>query len=244
VDQSREELLQLTRDALADDEAQALREQLVDELAARLADNGLRLSIHHELGPDRAGIGFAAITEMAAELSAGAAHLFRQGLWYPGAALVRQLLECGYLLALAADRRDEPEEWLTGSREQIRATFSAGQMRKRATRAFRVSEYQAHCEYGGHPHPAGRRLLRHHVDYQPLSPRSQWADLAQHVAETWEGFCLALPHYDPRQDPDDPLYSPERSPDGGSDVAATISAWRKRDAFSGRRPIPGIDTSN
>lgn len=241
MDQTREELLQLTRDALADDEAQALRERLIDELAARLAENGLRLSIHHELGTDHAGIGFAAITEMAAELSAGAAHLFRQELWYPGAALVRQLLECGYLLALAADRRDEPKAWLTGSRGQIRAMFSAAEMRKRATRTFRVEEYQTHCEYGGHPHPAGRRLLRYHVKQQPLSPRSHWADLAQHVAETWEAFCLALPYYDPRQDLDDPLYSPERSPDGSLEATTIINAWREQDAFSDRRPIPGID---
>lgn len=244
VDPSREEFLQLTREALADDEAQALREQLVDAIAARLAENGLRLSIHHQLGDDPAGLGFATITEMAAELTEGTASLFRSGLWYPGAALVRQLLECGYLLALASDRREEPEAWLTGSREQILATFTPGQMRKRAKRAFRVSEYQTHCDHGGHPNPAGRGLLRHHEEWRPLSPRSQWADLAQHVAETWEGFCAALPHYDPRQIPGDPLYSPERSPDGDPEATAIISAWRKRDTLSSRSAIPGVDAES
>jgi hypothetical protein len=45
---------------------------------------------------DVAGIGSATATELAAELGEGAKRLFETGLWYPGAALVRQIIvPCG-----------------------------------------------------------------------------------------------------------------------------------------------------
>lgn len=222
----------------ADDEAQALRERVAKELAARLAENGLRLSIHHRFGGDRAGLGFATITEMAAELAEGAIGLYKVGLWYPGAALVRQLIECGYLLALCEDRRDEAADWLEASPAEIRAEFTPQQMRDRATHEFRDREYWTHADQGGHPNPAGRGLLRHHEEWRPFSTRSLWVDLAQHVAETWESFCRALPLYDPRTDPTDPLHSPERSPDGGPEAAALLKEWRQRDSLANRSPVP------
>jgi hypothetical protein len=47
------------------------------------------------------------MTEMAAELGEGAISLFDKDLFYAGSALVRQLIECGYLIALASERREE-----------------------------------------------------------------------------------------------------------------------------------------
>src|SRR5438445_7347489 len=102
-------------EGLADDHAQALREQVAADIPRRLAENGLRLWLHHWLSGDRAGIGFGLLIEMTAELAEGAAPLFSAGLFYPGAALVRQLLECNYLLALAGERRAEMAAWLDGS---------------------------------------------------------------------------------------------------------------------------------
>lgn len=57
--------------------------------------HGLRLLIHHELDQDAAGVGFATATLIAAELGEGTQRMYAAGLWYPGAALVRQLIECG-----------------------------------------------------------------------------------------------------------------------------------------------------
>jgi hypothetical protein len=232
-------LMNTLEDGLADDRAQALRERVTIEIPQRLTENGLRLSIHHQLDANVAGLGFATATEMAAELGAGAHRLFAAELWYPGAALVRQLIECTYLLALMAERRDEAEEWMTSSHDDIVARFQPRHLRNRSVRNFRSAEYQTHCDYGGHPNPVGRALLRHHDDWRPLPVRAYWLDLAQHVADTWNSFTSALPSYDPRMDPADPLHSPHRSPDGAADIARLLTQWHELDPLAQRFPLPG-----
>ena len=186
---------------LADDRAQELREQVAAAVPRWLAQNGLRLATHHQLSGDAGGLGFALVTEMTAELGEGATKLFAANLWYPGSALVRQLIECVYLVTLMGERRDEAESWMASSRERILSTFMPRQMRQRSVRNFRVGEYQTHCEWGGHPNPAGKRLLRMHDEWRGRAGvRAFWLDLAQHLADSWEGFCAALPLYDPRLD--------------------------------------------
>ena len=99
VDADKREAAAFLEKGLENDEAQALRENLARAIPHRLAENGLRLYLHYEFGErNAAGTGFATMTEMAAELGEGAVALFDADLWYPGAALVRQLIECGYLL--------------------------------------------------------------------------------------------------------------------------------------------------
>jgi hypothetical protein len=225
-------------EGLANDEAQALREQLAAAIPSRLAENGFRLSVHHQLTGDRGGMGFATITEMAAELADGAAVLYAGERWYPGAALVRQLIECGYLLALAGERREETETWFGSSRDEVLRMFMPRHMRQRSARDFRVGEYQSHSDFGGHPNPAGRGLLRRHEEWRSLPPRWLWLDLAQHAAETWEFFRAALPLYDPRLDPADPLHSPESSPNGGHEVEGLLALWREHDPLADRLPNP------
>lgn len=226
---SREEIKAVVEEGLANDEAQVLRERLAAEVPIHLARNGLRLSIHHQLTGDTAGLGFATATEMAAELGEGAARLYREELWYPAAALVRQLLECRYLLTLQSERRDEAAEWMTSTRSEVIARFMPAQMRRRSAKDFRVSEYQSHCDSGGHPSPAGRKLLRRHDEWRDFSSRWLWLDLAQHLTELWETFCAGVALFDPRMDPSSELYAPKRSPDGGEEVATLISLWRRHD---------------
>lgn len=237
-DKARDAMGELLEEGLADEAAHALRLRMASDVPARLAENGLRLSLHHQLGGDSAGLAFATATEMAAELGDGSAQLFRLELWYPGAALVRQLLECGYLLALASEQRDEAEDWFESSREDILARFMPRHMRDRSARTFRVSEYQTHCDWGGHPNPAGRGLLRGHEEWRPVSPRWLWLDLGQHLSEIWETFTTALPLYDPRMDPSSPLHSPDRSPDGGGEIAALLAEWREHDPLAERINMP------
>ncbi len=236
---ARTELTQTLNTGLADDRAQALRERVVNVVPGFLAANGLRLSIHHQLSADAAGVGFATATEMAAELGEGARRLFDVGLWYPGAALVRQLIECGYLLTLMAENREEATVWMTSSHDEIVASFLPRHMRQRAVRSFRAGEYQTHCDRGGHPNPAGRSLLRHHDEWRRLSPRGFYLDLAQHLAEAWASFVAALPLYDPRMGQADSLHSPERSPEGGEAVARLLAEWRELDPVAARGPVPG-----
>jgi hypothetical protein len=234
VDAQKREAAAFLEKGLANNEAQALRENLARAIPHRLAENGLRLYLHYEFGErNAAGTGFATMTEMAAELGEGAVALFDADLWYPGAALVRQLIECGYLLALAAERREEAADWMRSTPKQSREQFSAGNMRNRSVRNFRLSEYQVHWGQGGHPTPAGRVLLRHHDQERPASHRVSWSDLTQHLAEIWQGFCAALPLYDPRCEAGGPLFSPERSPDGGDEIDALLTKWRKDDPWHG-----------
>lgn len=222
---------------LADDQAQELREQVAREIPLRLSENALRLLIHHQLGGDPAGTGFATATEMAGALGDGARVLFATERWYAGAGLVRQLIECQYLIHLMATDRDEAARWVQADHDAIVATFMPRHMRDRAGGQFRASEYRIHSDWGSHPNPAGRGLLAHHRDLRPVPLRFLWVDLAQHLAELWTAFESALAIFDPRRDPDDPLYSPERSPDGRDDVAAVIARWRERDPAADRRPI-------
>lgn len=223
---------------LADDAAQALRERIAAEVPRRLAENALRLLLHHQLSGSVAGVGYATATEMAAELGEGARRLYADELWYPGSALVRQLIECDYLLSLASEQPAEAEEWMRSSRDEIVRRFMPRHMRSRSAREFRVSEYQTHCDWGGHPNPVGRGLLRGHEAGRPVSDRWLWLDLALHLSEVWASFCGGARHFDPRQDQEDPLFSPEHSPDGRDGIDKLLAAWRHRDPLACRVPLP------
>jgi hypothetical protein len=138
----KERLAEALNLALADDQSQALREQIAQEVPVTLAANGHRLLIHHELDSNTAGVGFATATLMAAELGEGAQRLYGAGLWYPGAALIRQLIECGYLLTLMSESRDEAASWRSSHKEVINR-FMVRHMRERAVHSFGPTEYES-----------------------------------------------------------------------------------------------------
>lgn len=237
----KEQMAKDLESGLADDSAQALRERVVREIPATLSANGQRLALHYALEREAAGAGFATATLMAAELGDGARRLFEAELWYPGAALVRQIIECGYLLTLMSENRDEATAWMTSSHDEIVKQFLPRHMRQRAVRNFRAKEYETHCDLGGHPNPIGRSLLSSHPERRRLSMRGNWLDLAQHLADTWSSFVSALPLYDPRMNPDDSLYSPARSPESGHDIERLLAQWYERDSIAARSsPDPSI----
>ncbi|MGP0037960.1 MAG: hypothetical protein ACLP4R_25845 [Solirubrobacteraceae bacterium] len=225
---------------LEDDKGQALREQIAREVPAALAADGLRLLIHHELERDVAGAGFATATLMAAELGEGAQRMYAAGLWYPGAALVRQLIECGYLLTVMSESRDEAAAWMRSSHKEVVDRFMVRHMRKRAVHSFRATEYEKHCDLGGHPNPAGRTLLRQVADHQLVSSRCHWLDLAQHLDDVWAAFVAALGLYDPRLQLSDPLCGPTRSPEGGEHIETLLVAWRHADHVGLTASMPEI----
>lgn len=231
----KQEMAKTLEAGLADDDAQLLRERVVREVPAALSINGQRLAIHHCLDRDAAGAGFATATMMAAELGEGARRLFEAELWYSAAALVRQVIECGYLLTLMSENRDEAKAWMTSSHDEIVRKFMPRHMRQRAVRNFRAAEYETHCDLGGHPNPAGRAVLRRHPERRGLSTRGNWLDLAEHLSDTWSSFVAGLPLYDPRMNPADPLYSPMRSPDSGNTIECLLAVWRERDSIARRQ---------
>lgn len=219
---------------LSDEGAQALRERVAYEVPQRLSESAQRLAIHYRFSTDAAaGTGFATVTAMAAELGAGAAQLFAARLCYAGAALVRQLIECNYLLTLMAEAQTEAASWMTSSRAEIMAKFMPRHMRQRSVRNFRQSEYEVHCDRGGHPNPAGRHHLRR-ISMSQLPRNGEWLDLAEHLADTWRAFTAGLKVYDPRMDPRSGLYSPHRSPDGGEAIADLLAKWQQLDSIARR----------
>jgi hypothetical protein len=64
------EIQEFLKEGLADDRAHELRERIAHHSPALLAENGFRLSIHHQLSGDPAGLGFATVVEMAAAFQA------------------------------------------------------------------------------------------------------------------------------------------------------------------------------
>jgi hypothetical protein len=220
--------------ALNDTVAQSCRERVVREVSDRLAENGMRLAIHHWLSGEQEGRAFATVTEMAAELCGGAAELARADRFYAAAALTRQLLECGYLFGLANQAPEELARWSQGSRENLRRDFTPAKLRQRSSTSFADSEYHRHCEQGGHPHPDGRYLLRSSLEPSERRGPTTWADLALHVAEIWDLFVAALPLYDPRSREGDALFSPGRSPDGRHEIAELLAEWAQVDPLATR----------
>jgi hypothetical protein len=234
----RERLAKALNAALADDQSQALRERIAREVPAALALNGHRLLIHHEIDSNAAGMGFATAILMAAELGEGAQRMYAASLWYPGAALIRQLIEGGYLLTLMSESEDEAATWMLGKPSAVAKRFAPGQLRDRAVKNFRPTEYKHHCNLGGHPNPAGRVLLRRRIDYQPVSSRAHWLDLGEHLADAWAAFVAALPLYDPRMKPGDPLYGPNRSPESGESIEHVLADWRQADQAGLTASVP------
>lgn len=91
---------------------------------------------------------------------------------------------------------------------------------------------------GGHPTPAGRDLLKRRSSERPVDVRLSWSDLTQHLADPWQGFCSALPLYDPRCGKDGPLYGPHRSPDGREEIDTLLTTWRERDPLARHYGLP------
>jgi hypothetical protein len=83
-------------------------------------------------------------------------------------------------------------------------------------------------------------LLRPNAEIYTLTPRCHWLDLAQHLADAWESFVKALAFYDPRQQPGDQLYRPERSPEHGAETESLIAEWREADHIALKVSIPDL----
>lgn len=149
-------------------------------------------------GPDPArGRSFVAVglvAQISAELVSGAQLLLRNRNEYGASALVRQLIECEYLLRAFQLNFAEATRWLDAN-DSDRWDFKPSKLREIG--GFDRKEYAGHCESGGHPHPMGSRLLqlpRAIDDLQRAvsgesrdldSTRALWLDFAFHCERTW-----------------------------------------------------------
>jgi hypothetical protein len=139
--------------------------------------------------PDREGL--ALVCQVAGELSTAAVELYCADHWYAGAALVRQFIECEYLVYLFAQDPLHSADWRQSTREKRLDFFKPAAMRKRSQGKFQSEEYAVHCERGGHPSPMGSSLLAEHTASLLGKNRYLWCDLAQHLERFWGSFELA-----------------------------------------------------
>lgn len=136
----------------------------------------------YEYGDDRVAAS-ALVIEVAADLAASAVELMDRGRTYSSGALLRQVIECEYLVALFGQDVEAAREWLNADEDALRTYWSPAKMRARSGGTFRASEYQSHCQVGGHPSPKARALLSSHSI--AVAPDHIWADLALHLGRLW-----------------------------------------------------------
>jgi hypothetical protein len=134
------------------------------------------------------------IAQIGSELVSGALLLFRNGNEYSAFALIRQLIECEYLLRAFRLNFADAARWHDAN-DSERWDFKPSKLREIG--GFQREEYAHHCETGGHPHPAGRQLLELPRAMDQLqrvvsgdtrdldTTRVLWLDFAFHCDRTW-----------------------------------------------------------
>jgi hypothetical protein len=146
--------------------------------------------------------GVATVVCMAAELAEAAVIMAEKNRCYAVGAVIRQLIECEYLLTLFNEDPDHACRWVQSTPDEVRESFTPAKMRK-LTGAFSNEEYWDHCSTGGHPAPKGARLL------EKLDPRRQsWpysaaemaTDLGLHLQRIWKAVDALLVKHHARYD--------------------------------------------
>ncbi len=125
----------------------------------------------------------AAVTCMCAELADAAVTMSAKGRSYAVAAVLRQVIECEYLLAHFAIDLEQARNWWISTPAQIRKEFETKTMRKAGD--FSDTEYWMHCDAGGHPNPKGA----FYVEW--LDPgRRTWPVAARRSCRLiWDSIC-------------------------------------------------------
>jgi hypothetical protein len=156
-----------------------------EETASRVSAYGLSEGRRRSLGM---------VGQMSAELIGASAELFQMERWYPGAALVRQIVEIEYILYLFANDPSEADRWLSLSPVEAKNYFMPAKMRERSGGVFNADEYSAHCRFGGHPRKYGVALLSDWMvvadgkNDEETIPVSVWMDLSEHAIRSWRYF--------------------------------------------------------
>lgn len=209
---------------------EALRSEVSHLAANWLAGAGASLWVSAWATKDRDGEAVALVTQMIGQLGQAAADSFDSERWYAANALVRQIVEAHYLMAVFRDDQTQRQRWLDASTNRIEKSFRPGQMRQAG--GFRPSEYKQHCTWGGHPNPAARWLLPDHSGN--VDPNMLVADLAMHLTEAVDLLVEVL------ETIDDGEALAERLPPQGK-LPDAYRRWRVVDPFSSRVKLPEID---
>jgi hypothetical protein len=207
-DQSGDRVREELRRSLTDQDNIAARMRYVSQILALIFSIGDWLAVDSWLGGGKVtdigareafGEAFSefravsTVVSMAAELADGAVDMARKNHYYAVGALVRQLIECEYLLTLFNDDLDQARRWWESTPDEVRKAFAPGKMRKLT--GFDDQEYWNHCATGGHPAPKGVPLL------EKLDPARQWwpysaaellIDLGLHLHRIWRALDALL----------------------------------------------------
>jgi hypothetical protein len=202
-----------------DDQAAAARERYCEVVASALENVASWLAFDAWIGAgdvDDAGAGeqpevdpsrrrsFVAaglVAQISSELVSGALLLFRDGNEYAASALVRQLIECEYLLRAFQLNFAEAARWHDAN-DSERWDFTPSKLRKIG--GFDSKEYSDHCQSGGNPNPRGRQLMElpramssleravsddtHALD----TVRALWLDFTFHCDRMWRALADLL----------------------------------------------------
>ena len=107
--------------------------------------------------------------------------------------MIRQLIECEYLLTLFNDDIGQARLWWESTPDEVRQSFTPGKLRKLT--GFADEEYWNHCSTGGHPAPKGARLLEK-LDLArqswPYSAAELLIDLGLHLQRIWKALDTFL----------------------------------------------------
>jgi len=124
----------------------------LDQLAGEIAQAGGMLHAGSYVLRDEAANGVRVAVQTAGELTHAAIALHQDGYFYPGTALVRQLLELQYLLADFARDGRRAAIWLNSSRNEREKHFRPGSLRDAA--GFRRDDYRWPAILVGTRHPS------------------------------------------------------------------------------------------
>jgi hypothetical protein len=205
---------------VAESDAIAVREEFCDVVASQLRHIAGWLAVDAWLGfgdiqdtsvvtpeametaRDRSFVAVGLVAQISSALMEGALLLFRNGNEYAASALLRQLIECEYLLRAFRLNFADAARW-HDAYDSNRWDFQPKALRKIG--GFDDREYAAHCETGGHPNRAGRPLLDlERAIAQPESAISEgendldaiqallWLDFTMHCERTWSALTDLL----------------------------------------------------
>lgn len=209
-DEARDEF----RSALLDESHGAARNQFLSTILGVLVNIEDWIAIDSWLGggkaehpdrgdkPDLASVmafrAVATVTSMSTELADAAVAMVAKRRYYAVGAVIRQLIECEYLLVLFNEDLDHARRWSESTPAEIRNSFSPKQMRT-LTGKFSNEEYWGHCDTGGHPAPKGARLLEKLDPMRrswPVSAAELSIDLGLHLRRIWNAIdSLLLKHH-------------------------------------------------
>jgi hypothetical protein len=190
----------------------------LQEVSACLVTGGMLF------GPDRVAgrtqwgygdervVGLAVVAEIAAALAVDSVTLLRRDRRYGAATLMRQVIECEYLMWLFVHNDEEARHWLNADQRELRTIFAPHRIRELSGGRFDPDEYHEHCLLGGHPSPQARALLPMHALAAPGDVL--WKDLTLHLSRTWRTLLEAT----------SVLHCAEYVPDGLADSVAALLA--------------------